>query len=157
MIKVNGFKCLVFLLLILMGGLMLMQVKAEELAPPSSDALQMAGAKGVFAFTPVDWQAGETTWWLDSDGVAPDVAGCHIGTDEDGNVNGRMFGEACLTDVVLVESNPGKGVVHAHSNDTGHPDQFDCLKWCKASGNATGRCEVASAPPCEQSARCVCQ
>ncbi|WP_028763094.1 hypothetical protein [Shewanella colwelliana] len=128
-----------------------------DIGQPSSGAKQMAGAKGTFAFKPADWIAAKQTWWKDSDGVAPGVAGCHIGTDEHGVANGRMFGEACLPDGILVESNPGKDVVHVHGNDTGHPDTFDCNAWCVGEGNTTGRCEVAKAPPCEQSARCVCR
>ncbi|WP_237524140.1 hypothetical protein [Shewanella sp. KX20019] len=126
-------------------------------AGPSSGAKDMPGAKGVFAFKPSDWTEGEKTWWKDSDGVAPGVAGCHIGTDEEGTPNGRMFGEACMDNGLLVESNPGKGVVHSHTNDTGHPDKFDCNVWCVATGNSSGMCTIAAAAPCEQSAKCVCK
>ena len=48
---------------------------------PSSGAKGMPGAEGTFNFKPADWIEGKTTWWEDSDGVAPGVAGCHIGTD----------------------------------------------------------------------------
>ena len=123
---------------------------------PSAGAQKMAGALGTFEFKPQDWTAGETTWWKDTDGVDPGVAGCHIGTDSDGSPNGRMFAEACLTDDILVESNPGANESHSHSDDTGHPDQFACAAWCKGNGSSGGRCEVAPAPPCEESARCVC-
>lgn len=123
---------------------------------PSSGAKDMPGAKGTFAFKPTDWMAGQKSWWKDSDGVAPGVAGCHIGTDEQGVANGRMFGEACLENGLLVESNPGKDVVHAHGDDTGHPDLFDCNAWCEGTANKSGMCTVASAAPCEQSAMCVC-
>lgn len=41
-----------------------------------------------------------------SDGVAPGVAGCHIGLDVKYRPNGRKFGEACLDNGLLVESNP---------------------------------------------------
>ena len=126
-------------------------------AAPSSGAKDMPGAKGVFAFKPSDWMEGKKTWWKDSDGVAPGVAGCHIGTDEKGVANGRMFGEACLPDGLLVESNPGKDVVHSHANDTGHPDTFDCNAWCVGTGSTGGMCSVAAAPPCAQSAKCVCK
>ncbi len=34
------------------------------------------------------------------------MPGCHTGTDEKGEPSGRMFGEACLPDGMLVESNP---------------------------------------------------
>lgn len=124
---------------------------------PSPGAQEMAGAKGTIEFKPEDWSAGNTTWWKDSDGVDPGTAGCHIGTDSKGVPNGRMFGEACLADGLLVESNPGAGELHSHSDDMGHPDTFDCNAWCIDSGSAGGKCEVAAAPPCEMSARCVCE
>jgi hypothetical protein len=85
------------------------------------------------------------------------VPGCHIGTDEKGEPNGRMFGEACLPDGMLVESNPGAGELHSHKNDVGHPDMFDCNAWCVGKGATKGACVVAAAPPCEQSAMCKCE
>ncbi|ROR98690.1 hypothetical protein EDC56_3426 [Sinobacterium caligoides] len=123
---------------------------------PSGGASNMPGAEGTFEFKPSDWVESETTWWVDSDGVNPGVAGCHIGTNEKGVPNGRKFGEACLANGLLVESNPGKGELHSHGNDIGHPDTFDCNAWCVGNGHTSGVCEVAAAPPCEQSARCAC-
>ena len=123
---------------------------------PSPAAQGMAGAKGTFEFKPQDWAPGTTSWWKDTDGVDPGTAGCHIGTDSDGTPNGRMFGEACLEDGLLVESNPGADELHSHKDDIGHPDKFDCNAWCIAAGASQGTCEVAPAPPCEASARCVC-
>jgi len=67
-----------------------------------------------------------------------------------------MFGEACLPDGLLVESNPGADELHSHKDDIGHPDKFDCKAWCIGNGSSEGRCEAAAAPPCERSARCVC-
>jgi hypothetical protein len=128
-----------------------------ETGKPSSGAKNMAGATGTFAFRPNDWQQDNKTWWKDTDGIAPGVAGCHIGTNEQGEPNGRMFGEACLDNGLLVESNPGADILHAHGNDTGHPDTFDCNAWCVAAGKQAGQCDTAPAPPCEQSAMCVCQ
>ena len=124
---------------------------------PSSGAANMPGAKGTFEFAPQDRIAGVTSWWKDSDGINPGVAGCHIGTDEQGQPNGRMFGEACLADGLLVESNPGTNELHRHANDLGHPDTFDCNEWCAGTGQAGGQCQVAAAPPCASSAMCVCQ
>lgn len=129
---------------------------ARAAGNPSSGAEGMAGAMGTFEFKPQDWTEGETTWWKDSDGIGPGVAGCHIGTDGTGAPNGRMFGEACLPDGLLVESNPGAQELHSHDNDIGHPDTFDCQAWCIGEGASGGVCEAAPAPPCEQSARCVC-
>ena len=123
---------------------------------PSPGAADVAGAMGTFEFKPQDWADGKTTWWKDTDGIDPGTAGCHIGTDGDGTPNDRMFGEACLINGLLVESNPGANELHSHKNDTGHPDTFDCAAWCVAKGNSGGSCQVAVAPPCEQSARCVC-
>lgn len=124
---------------------------------PSPGAKEMSGAVGTFEFKPQDWKEGETSWWKDSDGVDPGTAGCHIGTDSDGAPNGRMFGEACLPDGLLVESNPGTDELHSHSNDVGHPDRFDCNAWCIGKGASGGTCEAAAAPPCAQSARCACK
>ena len=124
---------------------------------PSAGAHGMPGAEGTFEFKPSDWMEGTTSWWKDSDGVAPGVAGCHIGTDAEGKPNGRMFGEACLPDGMLVESNPGAHELHSHKDDVGHPDTFDCNSWCVGKGSATGMCVAAAAPPCEQSAMCKCE
>lgn len=116
----------------------------------------MTGARGTFEFKPGDWKSGEKSWWKDSDGVNPGIAGCHIGTDAKGVANGRSFGEACLPNGLLVESNPGKNELHSHTNDIGHPDLFDCNTWCKARGKKSGVCQTVAAPPCKQSAACVC-
>ncbi len=141
--------------------LMPMMLAAPALAGddhgPSKGAKGMPGALGVFSFQPKDWKKGETTYWTDTDGVNPGEAGCHQGTDKDGKPNGRSFGEACLSETVLVESNPGALAVHAHTDDTGHPDKFDCDAWCKGKGAAKGICVPAPAPPCEASAKCSCQ
>jgi len=126
-------------------------------AEPSPGAEGTPGAVGTIEFKPQDWMQGETTWWLDSDGIAPGVAGGHLGADASGVLNGRMFGEACLPDGRLVESNPGADQLHSHADDTGHPDTFDCNAWCVGQGSAGGMSAAAPAPPCPQSARCVCE
>lgn len=143
-------------LMVLCFSVFFLSHAAHAASKPSSGAAGMAGALGTFTFEPNDHTPGVTTWWKDTDGVDPAVAGCHIGTDEAGKPNGRMFGEACLPNGVLVESNPGAGVVHKHANDAGHPDQFDCNAYCIAKGSAGGICEAAPAPPCQQSAKCAC-
>ena len=147
----NRPSALAFLCLSLIAGM------AFAAGEPSKGAAGMGGAKGTFEFRPTDWTEGETTWWKDSDGVDPAVAGCHIGTDDAGTPNGRMFGEACLPNGLLVESNPGKSELHSHGNDTGHPDTFDCNAWCIGQGKSGGSCEAAAAPPCEASAICACE
>jgi len=129
---------------------------AKADGPPSTGAKDMAGALGTFEFEPSDRIPGQTTWWKDTDGVGPGEAGCHIGTDPDGKPNGRMFGEACLSDVLLVESNPGSDVIHKHVDDIGHPDKFDCNAWCIGQGSTKGICTAAPAPPCAKSAKCIC-
>ena len=124
---------------------------------PSAGAAGMPGAKGTFEFKPEDFMEGKETWWKDSDGIDPGTAGCHLGTDSEGELNGRIFGEACLPDGLLVESNPGADELHSHKGDIGHPDTFDCNEWCGGEGSSKGSCKVAAAPPCEQSALCVCE
>lgn len=124
---------------------------------PSVGAKGMAGAQGTFSFKPADWQSGTVSWWMDTDGVDPGKAGCHIGTDSSGKANGRTFGEACLSEDQLVESNPGIDVVHKHDDDVGHPDKFSCNSWCVGKGSTKGICLAQPAPPCMQSARCVCE
>jgi hypothetical protein len=126
----------------------------------------MCGAMGTIEFKPPDWigtpdhpnPEGPTTWWMDTDGIDPGTAGCHLGWTAavDGKLNGRLFGEGCLPDGLLVESNPAAGVVHAHGNDLGHPDTFDCAMWCEGKGFARGACEAVPAYPCQESAKCTC-
>ncbi len=131
---------------------------AADLHAPSVGAKGMPGAKGTFSFKPADWKGmGVTTWWSDTDGVNPGVAGCHLGMTAQGKPNGRTFGEACTEAGLLVESNPGVNVLHAHTDDTGHPDLFDCNQWCRGQSKTGGVCRAAAAPPCASSARCVCR
>jgi hypothetical protein len=119
---------------------------------------------GTIEFRPPDWighkepPPGPVTWWVDSDGVDPGTAGCHEGLKaEGGERNGRRFGEACLPNGLLVETNPGAGLQHSHKNDIGHPDTFDCKQWCVCKGFAKGgACVAASAAPCRESAKCAC-
>lgn len=139
--------CLVFLF---------MNVGAYSDSPPSDLAKEQPGALGTFEFKPQDRKPGVLSYWKDTDGVDPGKAGCHIGTDKNGQPNGRMFGEACLVDGSLVESNPGAGVLHSHKDDIGHPDKFDCKAWCSGKGLSGGSCVSASAPPCMSSAICSC-
>ena len=122
--------------------------------PPSEDAKDLAGAMGTMTFLPNDWTSMDSVW-VDSDGVAPGVAGCHT---EVGGA-GRMFGEACLSDAVLVESNPGAGVEHPHKNDVGNPDIVHCNAWCQKANDAVGGvCQSVVGPdPCAASAKCVCE
>jgi hypothetical protein len=137
--------------------LMFATAVAAERAP-SKDAKGIPGARGTIEYKPSDWKGNVNTYWTDTDGVDPGVAGCHVGVTQDGKPNGRFFGEACQSDRILVESNPGAGVIHSHKNDLGHPDTFDCKAWCAGVKKAKdGVCKPASAPsPCTASARCEC-
>jgi hypothetical protein len=120
---------------------------------PSAAAKGMPGAKGTIEFKPTDWKGNVTTYWKDSDGVKPGVAGCHIGVAQNGRRNGRFFGEACESSQILIDSNPGAGKIHAHTNDLGHPDTFDCNAWCVGARKAKGGvCRAVSGPP---PVRCV--
>lgn len=111
----------------------------------------------------LDLGTGEDTYWADTDGVDPGVAGCHdeYATDACAEVVGdRAFGEFCLDDDRLVESNPGKDECHAHGDDMGKPDVVSCSAWCESESGSAGRCEggvmaQGAAGTCE-SARCVC-
>lgn len=123
---------------------------------PSAGKDTMAGVEGKLELKPDDWVPGEATFWKDTDGVDPGTPGCHVGTDGDGVPNGRMFGEACLPNGLLMETSPSAGQLHRHRNDVGRPYTFDCKAWCTGNGSSGGMCEIASAPPCEKSARCVC-
>jgi len=138
--------------------LMLASVATAD-SGPSKGAKDMAGAKGTFVFKPADWKSGTATWWKDTDGVDPGAAGCHIGTDSSGAPNGRSFGEACLENGLLVESNPGADKVHKHTDDIGHPDTFDCNAWCTAKGSKSGMCVPVTLKdsPCATSAKCECK
>jgi hypothetical protein len=133
-------------------------------APPSDGAKGIPGAKGTFIFTPQGWKKGVTTFWTDTgDGVDPGRAGCHIEITSATNLTrpkgGRVFGEACTKEGLLIETNPGRNAPHPHKNDQGHPDLFDCNMWCRgAQMRSGGVCRVVNGPaPCRTSAICACK
>ncbi len=128
----------------------------DELGEPSSGAEGMPGATGTCELRPDDWQPGQTTYWEDTDGIAPGVAGYHLGTDSQGTSNQRMFAEACRDDGLLIESNPSKNELHDHANDTGHPDTFDCKLWCVGTGHSGGYCQATYDSKLGASAKCAC-
>ncbi len=111
----------------------------------------------------LDLGTGGDTYWSDSDGVDPGTAGCHYEFASDTceeQVTDRTFGEFCLDDDRLVESNPGKDECHAHGADQGKPDVVSCSEWCESETGSTGSCEgdveaSGSGGACV-SARCVC-
>src|SRR6266516_318743 len=85
---------------------MLLTSSQGQHSEPSTGAKGMPGAQGTIEFKPTDWKGNVTTYWKDSDGVKPGVAGCHIGVAQNGRRNGRFFGEACESSQILIESNP---------------------------------------------------
>lgn len=111
----------------------------------------------------LDLGTGVDSHWSDSDGIDPGTAGCHYEYADSSCSTlkpGRTFGEFCLDDDRLVESNPGAGECHTHGGDLGHPDVVSCEAWCQAEQQLAGRCEGGVAAEgdggaCE-SAHCVC-
>jgi hypothetical protein len=152
--------CIPVLMLLSVAQGVAQEVAQGQHEEPSDEAKGMPGALGTIPYRPDDWKGpGVTTYWRDTDGVDPGVAGCHIGLQPNSiRPNGRHFGEACQTPQILIESNPGADIIHSHTDDTGHPDRFDCAKWCVGARKATGGfCSVVPGPsPCTSSAVCVC-
>jgi hypothetical protein len=125
--------------------------------------------------TPYMPKADKTpTYWYDTDGIDPEVAGCHVEVTgptakpgDKASQTGRTFGEACVPaqGVILVESNPGADVVHAHADDIGNPNYVNCNTWCKeVKAKGSGQCQWVDASPadpkvapCTRSAKCVCK
>lgn len=124
----------------------------------------------------LDLGRGEDSFWIDTDGVSPEVAGCHIEYSESTcttvAVFGRTVGEFCQDDGTLVESNPAALACHTHDKDIGHPYVVDCAGWCtnglvlpngqrRGFAADTGYCEAVHEVRCDQrvvdSARCACQ
>lgn len=116
-------------------------------------------------YKPSGWKPGKTTYWIDTDGVDPGVAGCHIEVTGPNSrtfaTPRRVFGEACEAGgKILIESNPGINEIHAHENDLGHPYRVNCETWCKGQGKRTGACQpvqVRLANVACASARCTCR
>jgi hypothetical protein len=140
--------------------MMMLLDAASAKDPPTAGASKIPGAKGTIEYKPEGWKGtGVTTYWKDSDGIEPGVAGCHVEVTKGGKsfTGRRVFGEACL-DGLLVESNPGRNVIHPHKDDLGHPDTFDCNEWCIGAQKAkAGLCvKVAGPSPCAESAKCEC-
>jgi len=151
-------RALAIILAVCLPILMLSSLAEGAEHKPSPEAAGMPGALGTIEFKPSDWKGNVTTYWKDTDGVSPGVAGCHIGVTKAGKPDGRFFGEACTSKGILVESNPGAGVIHAHKDDLGHPDTFDCKAWCIGAKKAKGGVcmAVSGPPPCATSAKCEC-
>lgn len=111
----------------------------------------------------LDLATGQDSHWTDTDGVDPGTAGCHYEFEDASCTEfkeGRTFGEFCLDDDRLVESNPGKDECHTHGADFGGPDVVSCSQWCQEQSGVSGACEGGQMVEgkygsCE-SARCVC-
>lgn len=112
----------------------------------------------------LDLGTGSDSYWSDSDGVDPGTAGCHYEYEDEACEtlkSERTFGEFCLDDDRLVESNPGADECHKHGVDRGKPDVVSCTKWCQDENGTNGRCR--SNVPAEGSggkcvsARCECE
>lgn len=135
---------------------------AQHKACPAIPGMQ---AKECREFTPPDAKPGAMTYWYDTDGIDPGVAGCHVEVrgPNDKTPTGRSFGEACAGGL-LVETNPDANVVHGHAGDVGNPNYVNCANWCtEAKGARGGACvPVTAGPsnpkvaPCTRSARCEC-
>ena len=125
---------------------------------------------------PLDLGTGRDSFWIDTDGVEPEIAGCHIEFSSDScttlAASARNFGEFCQEDGTLVESTPDADECHTHDNDIGHPYVVDCVAWCRdaltlPNGDrrgfavTTGTCEAVRDIQCDRevidSARCVCE
>jgi hypothetical protein len=68
--------------------------------PPTAGASKIPGAKGTIEYKPEGWKGvGVTTYWRDSDGIRPGVAGCHVEVTKSGKsfTGRRVFGEACIS------------------------------------------------------------
>jgi hypothetical protein len=124
----------------------------------------------------LDLGTGKDTFWIDTDGVSPEIPGCHVEyADSDCTTvatAGRNFGEYCMDTRTLVESNPGAHVCHTHEKDVGHRYVVDCVAWCtnkyampngqrRGVVSSTGVCmvvpDVACNPGLVQSAQCLCR
>ena len=77
------------------GSLSILRLSLPTIAraegPPSGGAKALPRALGTSQFEPTDWMEGKQTWWIDSDGVDSAKAGCHVGTDANGKLNGRAL------------------------------------------------------------------
>lgn len=132
--------------------------KAGDLASCTGGAVPVGATNCL-----LNLETGQDSYWSDTDGVDPGTAGCHdeYTSNTCGEVKqGRAFGEFCLDDDRLVESNPGVGECHTHGGDLGKPDVVSCTAWCQTQSAAGGRCEggvmaQGASGTCE-SARCVC-
>lgn len=111
--------------------------------------------------------------WTDSDGVRPEIAGCHqewrtARCDDHDFLNGHLA-EGCVGDL-LIETNPGAGVCHPHfrapmgefeGEFVGHPDVYSCPVFCRETGHLGGTCVTVKDVLCADgttidSAKCDC-
>lgn len=82
-------------------------------------------------------------FWIDSDGVDPETAGCHQEYTKDCEKTAQgLFGEECKDADQLIETNPEAGKCHGHKNGVGHPDLFSCNHYCLVKYEVTGSCQT---------------
>jgi hypothetical protein len=89
---IDGGKRLFWMLAVCIPLLMLAGVAQAQHSEPSAGAKGMPGALGTMEYKPTDWKGNITTYWKDTDGVDPGVAGCHIGVTENGHRRGARRG-----------------------------------------------------------------
>jgi hypothetical protein len=115
-------------------------------------------------------------WWEETDGIKPEVPGCHYAYADKQTCQARgertgWLGESCELDKqkkptnVLIETNPDPaGNCHFHNEGKGHPDRIDCDKYCKGTyGEASKGTCVTVEKVCDgkdgkiSSAKCDCE
>jgi len=162
--------------------------KTHILCTPAVKGVPPAGWLGKIELATYTFGYDGAQYWYDSDGVAPLVAGCHypfrdvtlVDTPDSCNTGIALaagtFGELCVahevedvfkrvalvpvaTGLYLIETNPGQNVCHSHKKGVGHPDVYDCDRFCKAQvGFTWGQCEqVPNTCNGLPSARCKCE
>ena len=94
----------VFRLLAFCVPMLMLLNAASANDPPTAGASKIPGAKGTIEYKPEGWKgAGVTTYWEDSDGIKPGVAGCHLEVTRKGKSfpERRVFGEACMNGLLV--------------------------------------------------------
>jgi|CXWL01.1.fsa_nt_gi hypothetical protein len=150
-------------------------VPTPDAAPIASTPTEETGCLTLIPLTDPDRpgligrvEIASADYWVDSDGVKPDMAGVHINYTNPGcTVRSEVppLPEACIcltgrAGTFLLETNPAAGECHFHKDGKGHPYVYDCEAFCKGStdkdlGRAHGLCKAANVDGIA-SARCEC-